>query len=168
MFAEGQIQTIIGYTLLILYLITVVSLVLVVLLENRNPLKTIPWVIVLLFLPGVGLIFYVVFGQDNRRQRIISRRTYNRIMKPLQSDIVRQDKCVVHPAYQPLVNLLNRNQQNPLLYGSKITCYTTGTDKFEALLNEINHAKHHIHLQYYIFFFSDLSTYRTISGSLTK
>ena len=151
MFAEGQIQTIIGYTLLILYLITVLSLVLVVLLENRNPLKTIPWVIVLLFLPGVGLIFYVVFGQDNRRQRFISRKTYKRIMKPLQSDIVKQDKCVVPLAYQPLVNLLNRNQQNPLLYGSAIKCYTTGTDKFDALLNEINRAKHHIHLQYYIF-----------------
>jgi cardiolipin synthase len=124
---------------------------LVVLLENRNPLKTIPWVIVLLFLPGVGLIFYFVFGQDNRRQRIISRRTYKRIMKPLQSDIVKQDRCIVSPAYQPLVNLLNRNKQNPLLYGSEITCYTTGTDKFEALLAEIKQAKHHIHLQYYIF-----------------
>ena len=151
MFAEGQIQTIIGYTLLILYLITILGLVLVVLLENRNPLKTIPWVVVLLFLPGAGLIFYFVFGQDNRRQRIISRKTYKRIMKPLQSDMVRQDKCVVHPNYQPLVNLLNRNKQNPLLYGSEITCYTNGTDKFEALLSEISQAKHHIHLQYYIF-----------------
>ena len=151
MFVEGQIQTIIGYTLLILYLITVLSLVLVVLLENRNPLKTIPWVVVLLFLPGIGLIVYVVFGQDNRRQRVISRRTYKRIMKPLQSDVVRQDKCAVPPEYQPLVNLLNRNKQNPLLYGSEIICYTNGTDKFEALLNEIKQAQHHIHLQYYIF-----------------
>ena len=151
MFAEGLLQTIIGYMLLILYLITVIGLVLVVLLENRNPLKTIPWVVVLLFLPGIGLIFYFVFGQDNRRQRIISRRTYKRIMKPLQSDVVKQDRCIVPPAYQPLVNLLNRNKQNPLLYGSEIMCYTTGSDKFEALLGEIKQAKHHIHLQYYIF-----------------
>jgi len=151
MFAEGQIQTIIGYILLILYFISTVSLVLVVLLENRNPLKTIPWVIVLLFLPGIGLIVYFAFGQDNRKQRIISRRTYKRIMKPLQSDIVKQDQCVIPPLYQPLVNLLNRNKRNPLLYGSDITFYTNGTDKFEALLNEINRAKHHIHLQYYIF-----------------
>ena len=151
MFAEGQIQTIIGYTLLILYLITVLSLVLVVLLENRNPLKAIPWVVVLLFLPGIGLFVYFVFGQDNRRQRIISRRTYKRIMKPLQSDVVRQDQCIVPAAYQPLVNLLNRNKQNPLLYGSELTCYTSGTDKFDAFLDEISQAKHHIHLQYYIF-----------------
>ena len=151
MFAESQIQTIIGYILLILYLISVLSLVLVVLLENRNPLKTIPWVIVLLFLPGIGLIVYFAFGQDNRRQRIISRRTYKRIMKPLHSEVVKQDQCIVPPAYQPLVNLLNRNKRNPLLYGSEIFFYTNGTDKFDALLNEINRATHHIHLQYYIF-----------------
>jgi len=166
MFAEGHIQTIIGYTLLILYLLTVLSLVLVVLLENRNPLKTISWVVILLFLPGIGLIVYFVFGQDNRRQRIISRRTYKRIMKPLYTDVVRQDKCLVHPAYQPLVNLINRNKQNPLLFGSEITCYTNGTEKFEALLREIKQAKHHIHLQYYIF--ADDEIGRTVKKALIE
>jgi len=148
---EGQIQAIIGYSLFMLYLITIVSVILVVLLENRNPLKTIPWVTVLLLLPGIGLIIYFVFGQDNRRQRFISRRTYKRIMKPLQSAILIQDKCIVNASYQPLVNLLNRNKRNPLLYGSEITCYTQGTEKFEALLHEINNATHHIHFQYFIF-----------------
>jgi cardiolipin synthase len=104
-----------------------------------------------LFLPGIGLIVYFIFGQDNRRQRIISRRTYKRIMKPLHSDIVKQDQCIVPPVYQPLVNLLNRNKRNPLLYGSEIVYYSNGTDKFDALLREIQLAKHHIHLQYYIF-----------------
>ena len=148
---EGQVQTIIGLILFILYIITIVSIVLVVLLENRNPLKTIPWVALLLFLPGIGLIIYFLFGQDNRKQRIISRRTNKRIMKPLQSPVLKQDKCVVQPSYQPLVNLINRNKRNPLLYGSEITCYTNGTAKFDALLHEINCATHHIHLQYFIF-----------------
>ena len=150
-FMEGQIQIIIGSSLIILYIITIVSVVLVVLLENRNPLKTIPWIAVLLLLPGIGLIVYFFFGQDNRRQRIISRRTYKRIMKPLRSAILKQDKCAVNPAYQPLVHLLNRNKRNPLLYGSEITWYSNGTEKFEALLQAINSATHHIHLQYYIF-----------------
>ena len=67
-------------------MITILGLVLVILTENRNPLKTIPWVIVLLFAPGIGLIFYFFFGQDNRKQRIISRRTYKRIMKGIQKN----------------------------------------------------------------------------------
>jgi cardiolipin synthase len=134
-----------------LYSISILGLASVILLENRNPLKTIAWVLVLLFLPGIGLIFYIFFGQDNRRQRVISRRTYKRIIKPLLTGHLMQDKCVVSPAYQPLARLLNRNNQNPLLYGSDIVCYTDGEEKFKALLEEIEKAVHHIHLQYYIF-----------------
>ncbi|MDR2764162.1 MAG: cardiolipin synthase [Tannerella sp.] len=146
-----QLNIIVGLTLFALYSISIVSLVIVVLLENRNPLKTIPWVIVLLLLPGAGLIFYFIFGQDNRRQRIISRRTYKRIMRPLHVNHPVQDRCVVEPPYRPLASLLNRNHRNPLLYGSELSFYTSGTDKFEALLEEIGRAQHHIHLQYYIF-----------------
>lgn len=67
------------------------GLVLVIIAENRNPLKTIPWVIVLLLAPGIGLLFYFFFGQDNRKQRIISRRTYKRIMKRPQEGKLPQD-----------------------------------------------------------------------------
>lgn len=148
---DVPLHTIVGLTLFVLYAISILGLVLVVLLENRNPLKTISWVIVLLTLPGIGLIFYFFFGQDNRRQRIISRRTYKRIMKPLHSGVPEQDKCVVLPAYQPLVKLLNRDDHNPLLYGSSITTYTNGTDKFTAFIKALREARHHIHIQYYIF-----------------
>ena len=148
---DFPLHTALGLTLIGLYSISVLGLVLVVLLENRNPLKTIPWIIVLLMLPGVGLIFYVVFGQDNRRRRIISRRTYRRIMRPLRADAPRQDKCVVPPTYRPLMNMLNRNGRTPLLYGSRIDIYTRGEDKFDAFLEALRGARHHIHLQYYIF-----------------
>jgi cardiolipin synthase len=146
-----QIQNVVGVILLLLYSISIVSLVLVLLLENRNPLKTIPWVIVLIFLPGIGLVFYFFFGQDNRRQRIISRKTYKRIIRPLGSNRVVQESCNVSPQYQPLANLLIRNGQSVLFYGSELEYFTNGTDKFRSLLDEIGKARHHIHLQYYIF-----------------
>ena len=81
MLALIHIQWIVGIIFIILYCVTILGLVLVIITENRNPLKTIPWVIVLLLAPGIGLLFYFFFGQDNRKQRIISRRTYKRIMK---------------------------------------------------------------------------------------
>ena len=73
-----EIGTIVSSLFMLLYTITILGLVAVIILENRNPLKTIPWVIVLLLAPGIGLIFYFFFGQDNRKQRIISHRTYRR------------------------------------------------------------------------------------------
>jgi len=90
-FIQIHIQWIVGIIFIILYTITILGLILVILTENRNPLKTIPWIIVLLFAPGIGLIFYFFFGQDNRKQRIISRRTYKRIMKSAQRKDLPQD-----------------------------------------------------------------------------
>ncbi|MDR1332754.1 MAG: cardiolipin synthase [Tannerella sp.] len=146
-----QIHNVVGIILVLLYAVSVASLVLVLLLENRNPLKTIPWVIVLIFFPGVGLIFYFFFGQDNRRQRIISRKTYKRIMRPFGANRIVQDACSVAPQYQPLSSLLIRNGQSSLLYGSRLEYFTSGTDKFSSLLDAIDRAQHHIHLQYYVF-----------------
>lgn len=116
-----------------------------------EPLKTIPWVIVLLLAPGIGLLFYFFFGQDNRKQRIISRRTYKRIMKSAAGRETPTSACSVPAPYQPLVTLLTNSNQSSLLYGSNITIYTNGADKFHDLLQEIAKATHHIHIQYYIF-----------------
>ena len=44
------------------YLILVVSAVVVVVLDNHNPMRAMSWVVVLLFLPVVGLILYVFFA----------------------------------------------------------------------------------------------------------
>ncbi|MDR2120001.1 MAG: cardiolipin synthase [Tannerella sp.] len=145
------IHGIVGLALVFLYAVSVVGLVLVLLLENRNPLKTIPWVIVLILLPGLGLVFYFFFGQDNRRQRIISGRTYKRIVRPLWSNRGVHDPGRVPPQYVPLCNLLVRNGQSALFDGCGLECFTGGAEKFDALLEDIRQAKHHVHLQYYIF-----------------
>lgn len=46
MLALIHIQWIVGIIFIILYCVTILGLVLVIITENRNPLKTIPWVIV--------------------------------------------------------------------------------------------------------------------------
>jgi len=146
-----QIQTLLNTILLILYIVTVVGLVLVVITENRNPLKAISWVIVLLFIPGIGLLFYFFFGQDNRQQRIISRRAYKRMKKRFQQGQIKENDSPVPERYRSLISLMENNNHSHLLYGTSIHVYTNGVDKFNALLEEIKKAVHHIHLQYYIF-----------------
>ena len=151
MFASDHIEWILSSILILLYSITIIGLVLVIIAENRNPLKTIPWVIVLLLAPGVGLLFYFFFGQDNRKQRIISRRIYKRIMKKTQEGKLPQDSCEVPASYRPLATLLTNSNQSSLLYGTEIKIFTNGADKFKALMEALRQAQHHIHLQYYIF-----------------
>jgi len=138
-------------TLFVLYCLTIIGLIVVVLLENRNPLKTIPWVIVLIFVPGVGLIFYYFFGRNNRRLRIVSRRMYKRFKKQIRAEYQPQDISAIPAAYHPLARILNNSNYSAIFSGSQLTIFTQGKEKFDVLLSDIAAARHHIHLQYYIF-----------------
>ena len=71
--------------------------------------------------------------------------------RPQQNKFPHQETCSVPENYCPLVNLLNTSNQSAVLYGSEITIYTDGKAKFAALLEEIEKATQHVHLQYYIF-----------------
>ena len=151
MLALISLEWIFSSIFLLLYLVTIIGLSLVIIAENRNPLKTIPWVVAVLLAPGIGLLFYLFFGQDNRRQRIISRRTYKRIMKRPHTERILQDACNLPEEYSSLAVLLKNNNRASLLYGSRIETFTDGKSKFAALLNDLQGAKHFIHIEYYIF-----------------
>lgn len=138
------------YLFIAIYTATVIGIILVVILGNRNPLKTIPWVVVLIFAPVVGLVFYFFFGQDLRRKRIISRRTYKRLMVYALPAHVRRSDALFRPHVNPCPLCLPilrrrfplRQPPDPL---------RRRASKMTALLEEIEKARDHIHILYYIF-----------------
>ena len=134
-----------------LYLITALGVVLVVVSENRNPLKTISWVLVLLLLPFVGLVFYFFFGQNTRKLIIISRRTYRRIMRRPMKYLLPQVLNEIPEELELLVTLNYKNTHAPVLSYNDMEVYTSGDEMFDALKKAICAAKNYIHLQFYIF-----------------
>ena len=50
------------YSVTALYALIILSIICVVVSENRNPVKTLAWVTVLLVAPVVGLVLYIFFG----------------------------------------------------------------------------------------------------------
>ena len=129
-------QQILTYTFLVLYTVTILSIVLVIITDNRNPLKTLPWIIVLVFAPVVGLLFYFFFGQNLSKRRIISRRTRKRITMQLE-EALDDGRPAIPDEHLPLARLLAATIHSVPLYGSRITPYTDGKSKMEALLAEI-------------------------------
>ena len=47
-----------------LYVIAIIATSAVVVMENRQPVKTMAWLLVLILLPVVGLVLFIFFGQD--------------------------------------------------------------------------------------------------------
>ena len=60
----------------VLYFVIIIGTIFIVILDNRNPVKTMAWVLVLFFLPIVGLVFYFFFG---RRVHPSYKTSYGRI-----------------------------------------------------------------------------------------
>lgn len=139
------------YSLYIIYIITILSTVVVVISENRNPVKTIAWVVVLLFLPIVGIVFYFFFGQDFTKYRMISRKSLKKlIQKSEYTDPINSGKEIPPRALQ-LINLNYTTNSSPFYANNAITIFTNGKDKFNQLKLELSTAKKYIHIQYYIF-----------------
>ena len=65
----------------ILYIAVILTTIFVVILDNRNPVKTMAWILVLFFLPLIGLVFYFFFGRSTRKERLISKKGYSRLSK---------------------------------------------------------------------------------------
>ncbi len=145
--------------LIMVYYAWVIFAVIKILLENKNPLKTHSYLLLLVLLPIAGLVIYLFFGQDYRRHKFFSRK------KAIDSSIV---ESIVNDqlnlAYQHeligneqvmsksnIIKLLLRNNNAFLTKNNKVEMLINGEHKFDLLLKDLDKAKHHIHLEYYIF-----------------
>lgn len=146
-----QATQIVGTVFNIVYLAIIIGTIVVVILDNRNPVKTISWVLVLMFLPLVGLIFYFFFGRSTRREKIISRKSYDRLLKKPMAAYNAQKPEEIPETYRPLMQFFWETNQSLPFQASEVQVYTNGYTKIAALLRELQKAKHHIHLEYYIF-----------------
>ncbi|MDO5523687.1 MAG: cardiolipin synthase [Bacteroidia bacterium] len=139
------------FILEILYALTIISVVIVVISENRNPIKTLSWVMVLVFLPFVGLIWYLTFGQDFTKKQIITKRMYSKLKKRPLDEIGTLEEVAYPKEHASLIRLLKNLDNTPLLGGNNVQLFTRGDEKLERLLIDIENAKEHIHVEYYAF-----------------
>ena len=87
----------------IVYFGAIISTIVVIILDNRNPVKTMAWILILLFLPIVGLVFYFFFGRSQRRERIIGQKSYDRLLKKPMAEYMSQDCSDVPEEYARLI-----------------------------------------------------------------
>ncbi len=134
-----------------LYVTMVVTAVIVVLRENRNPIRALSWVIALVFLPGVGLIFYLFFGRSLRGMHMISRHNKRKIMHDNSPDRIDLNDLNITEEQKNIIKLSYNLSRSPFTVNNEIDIYTDGASKFESLKQDLLNAKKSILLQYYIF-----------------
>ena len=139
-----------------LYLVTTIFIAVLIVLENRTPVKTISWILVLVLIPIGGIVVYLFFGQEYRKQKMFSRKGLHdleqlRKLTTEQLKVLHQYKFSqsLH-SKKHLMNLLLNNSNSILTNDNEVKLLINGSEKFSELFSEIEKARHHVHLEYYI------------------
>lgn len=135
-----------------MYMVLAVVTAFSVVLNNRVPVKTLAWVLVILGIPFLGLFVYYVFGRDYRRRRLINRRSLTQIQKKCFS-VYNRAKVVdgVPEHYVSLVKFFRNVADAYPTANNSVEIIQDGASFFSRLIREIYAAKDHIHVQFYIF-----------------
>lgn len=133
-----------------IYFAIIIISVVVVLKENRNPIRALSWVIALIFLPGVGLIFYLFFGRSLRGE-MLSLKNRRRLQHSFQPYGVKLQETDLRKEQKNLVMLGSQVGGYPLTFNNEVEIITNGEEKFNRLKKDLKEAKKYIFIQYYIF-----------------
>ncbi len=144
----------------LVFLVTAIPVAVMITLEKRSPYKTVAWILALVLLPIFGIIFYLFFGQEYRKRKLFSRRGIKSLgkIRKLSSqqlrDIDEQTNLHLNSTVfgkENIIRLLLNNSDALLTTGNKLKILNDGKETFDAIFKAIKHARHHIHLEYYIF-----------------
>ena len=132
------------------YVCVVLVVMVTVLMDNRQPAKTMAWVMVLIFMPVIGIVLYFFFGQNTRKEKYISQRSMDQLTKRSMFEFAEQQNLVLPEEHGVLIKLFASQNWALPFKNNEAEIHTDGYEFFNALLRDIGRAEHHIHLETYI------------------
>ncbi len=145
--------------LLVCYILIVVTTITVIIHDRRDPVKALSWIMLVTLIPVAGLITYILFGRNLRKEKMFDRKKIEDLLQietlcreQLQElfdpDIQKLDTVA---ANREIITLLLNNNKSPITVRNKVRVLNNGEDKFPELFEAIRAATESIHLEYYIF-----------------
>lgn len=150
--AASAVLTVIGFVSL--------GFIPLVLLRKKDPAATVAWILVLVFIPVLGVVLFWFFGRDRMRRPLRDRRLRGelvqaRIAQHLSASFVPElhvptlaNRPEAQRGVMRVASTLSRMQ---IVAGNDVRVLVGAGEKIEALLAAIEAAQDHVHLEYYIF-----------------
>ncbi|MCH5220894.1 MAG: cardiolipin synthase [Muribaculaceae bacterium] len=126
-------------------------IIVIILSENRNPVKSLAWVTVLLLFPVVGIILYLFFGRSFKNTRMISRRSRRKLRRKEKTGYVDAHLLGLDDSSVQQINMGRSLAGAQLYVANTVEVFTCGKEKFDSLINDLQSAEKYINIQYYIF-----------------
>ena len=127
--------------------------------DTRTNTKTVAYLLLVLFLPVVGLFVYFSFGINYRKRKMYDKKLIEdqRLGQEINERILSYSKSTFENHYallesnKELAYMLAKNIKSPLTSNNAVRLLVNGEMKFPEVLEALKKAKHHIHIEYYIY-----------------
>lgn len=142
-----------------IFTLTIIFIGIVIFFENDDPSKTLAWLLILIFLPILGFFLYIFIGRKFRKIKRYKRKGMENLAElskiiQEESQLITQGQDYVEkhiPHKKKLINLIVNSASSPFTINNKTLVLNNGHDTFKSFFEAIQKAKHHIHLEFYIF-----------------
>lgn len=138
----------------ILYLISLLSIIFVVCFQRRDPVVSIAWVLCFIAFPGIGLVFYLIFGIGLKRHT--KKKYMTKLEMAAKTDIKLRkqlsDQQIISSddKYKTMIKYLSASAKSPYTDDNDIEIFTDAKEKYKSVLKDIENAKKNINILYFI------------------
>ncbi|WP_410771825.1 cardiolipin synthase [Fontibacillus sp. BL9] len=145
--------------LVLILLAFIFQIATILVLEFRSPSKAVAWMFILFVVPLIGFILYYFVAQDYKKRRKLRRRG-SRLFQEMKARLWQQSEIVdsigsMHngefAGHERLFSLLTHLSESPITGCNETQVFNNGGAAFHAMLAEMDKAKDHIHIEFYIF-----------------
>jgi cardiolipin synthase len=141
------------------YIIIVLLVCIQIIYDTRSTSKTLAYLMLAIFVPVAGILFYSIFGINYRKRLIYSKKLVedktrlealeNRIVFLSAKNLQKNAEQVGNA--ESLVSFLLKDGMSPLTNGNDVKLLINGEEKFPDVMRVLSQAKHNIHMEYYIY-----------------
>lgn len=156
------------------YIVVLVFTCFRIIYDTRSTTKTLAYLLLAIFVPFFGMAFYFTFGINYRRRKMYSKKLLEdeemalRIRQRLYENSLQVINYAdgISPEKKELAYLLLNDSMSPVTDDNDVKLLVNGEQKFPEVINALKAAKHHIHIEYYIY--EDDYIGRTIEETLIQ
>jgi cardiolipin synthase len=144
---------------LIIYALIVIVVCLRIVYETRSTTKTVAYLLLALLIPVAGIVFYILFGINYWKMKLYNKKSIEdeKILKKLKKEMAAYiDETIAatdlpDENHKELAVMLAKGLRSPLTRRNRVKLLINGEEKFPEVIEALRNAKHHIHIEYYIY-----------------
>ncbi|MFZ1675643.1 MAG: cardiolipin synthase [Saprospiraceae bacterium] len=143
----------------IIYILVVILVCIRIIYDTHANTKALAYLLFVIFVPIIGIFVYFSFGVNYRKRKLYRKKLISDsiLAKKVVEELYQESKRAFEEGgkllqdNKELTVMLLKDTRSPLTMNNVVTLLKNGENKFPEVIRAIKEAKHHVHIEYYIY-----------------